>query len=238
MSLLNPCAQRVLEPEVMDDPSLDTEQHRAALRDLARINWLSDSSGIVWSPIRRLAQSTPGQRLRVLDIATGSGDIPLSLWKYAQRAGLQLDLTGVDISETALEVARKRSQQAEAEINFERRDVLQDPPQADYDVVVSSLFMHHLDRTTAVQLLRIKAAAARRLVLVNDLRRSRGGLMLAHLVTRVLTSSPVVRTDAVLSVKAAFTVEEALAVARDAGLVDTEIRRVWPYRFLLQWRRD
>jgi hypothetical protein len=75
-------------------------------------------------------------------------------------------------------------------------------------------------------------------VLVNDLRRSRIGLALAHVVTRLLTTSSVVHTDGPLSVRAAFTTQEALALAERAGLTGPTVRRIWPFRWLLTWKRS
>ena len=69
-------AQRQLEPEDMDDPAIATERLHGALTGLTRINFVSNSAGIVWSPIARLARKLNVDRLRVLDIATGAGDVP------------------------------------------------------------------------------------------------------------------------------------------------------------------
>jgi hypothetical protein len=82
------------------------------------------------------------------------------------------------------------------------------------------------------------ADAAERLVLINDLRRHPWGLFLAHFAGNVLSRSPVVRVDAVRSVRAAFTLEEARALAADAGISGAVVSRRWPCRYLLSWRRN
>ena len=79
-------ATRVCEPEAMDDPALDRQRHFAALRGLAWLNGLSASASIVWKPIAQLARQRKVDRLRVLDIATGAGDLPIRLWHMARRA--------------------------------------------------------------------------------------------------------------------------------------------------------
>ena len=98
---------RHLEPEIMDDPALDGERHREALRGLERINRWSSSSRIVWFPIKTLAQERTFSPLRVLDIATGAGDVPIQLWHRARRAGLPLEVDGCDQSPRAIEYAKK-----------------------------------------------------------------------------------------------------------------------------------
>jgi hypothetical protein len=75
------------------------------------------------------------------------------------------------------------------------------------------------------------------LVLVDDLNRSWAGLALASAATRLLTTSAVVHTDGPRSVRAAFTPSEALGLAEQAGLTGATVRRHWPCRWQLVWRR-
>ena len=229
--------QRLREPEDIDDPALDTAQLQGALRGLERINLLSASAGMVWQPIRRLARELKTDRLRVLDIATGAGDVPLRLWHKARRSGLTLEIVGLDVSERAVEFATRRAETCGARIEFRKLDVFSESLPTGFDVVTCSLFLHHLDEATARQLLRRMAEAAERLVLVNDLRRQAWGMFLAHFAGNVLSRSPVVRVDAVRSVRAAFTLEEARALAAEAGLSGAIVSSRWPARYLLSWRR-
>jgi 2-polyprenyl-3-methyl-5-hydroxy-6-metoxy-1,4-benzoquinol methylase len=175
--------------------------------------------------------------LRVLDLATGGGDVPLRLWRRARRAGLDWHLEGWDQSPVAINHARACAGRDGADVRFEVRDVLQDELPNDFDVVLCSLFLHHLDGEQAVRLLRRMAAAARHLVLVNDLVRSLAGWTLAQVATRLLCASPVVHTDGPRSVARAFTPAEARALAEQAGLRGAVVRRRWPFRYLLSWRR-
>jgi hypothetical protein len=226
--------RRRREPEIMDQPHLDPRQHRRALRGLQRINALSGSAHILWPALRDLARHTPTP-LRVLDVATGAGDVPLRLWRRARRAGLVMHFAGCDQSLTALEYARGLAGQHQADVTFFEADVLNGPLPAGYDVLTCSLFLHHLEEKQAVDLLRRMAQAARQLVLVNDLRRGTGGLLLAYAGTRVLSASRVVHIDGPLSVRAAFTLPEVRDLARRAGLENIALARRWPCRFLLCW---
>ncbi|MBX9582367.1 MAG: hypothetical protein K2X87_18855, partial [Gemmataceae bacterium] len=80
-------ARRERIPERMDDPGLDPAEHRRALAALARINRWSRSAAVIWRPIRDFARSA-GRPVRVLDVATGGGDVPKALAEKARRAGL------------------------------------------------------------------------------------------------------------------------------------------------------
>lgn len=234
MGLLSRRRQR---PEIMDQPDLQPARHVHALRGLARINFLSDSAGILWPAIAALARAVAPRPPRVLDVATGGGDVPIRLWRRARRAGLELHLEGCDISPVALEHARTAAARANAPLPFFEHDALSGPPPEKYDAVMCSLFLHHLDDEQAVAFLRRMAEAADRLVLVNDLERSATGLVLAHVVGRLLTTSDVVHVDGPRSVEGAFTRAEARSLAERAGLHGARVSWRWPFRWLLSWRR-
>ncbi len=229
--------RRCCRPEIMDQPGLSPERHRHALRGLARINFWSGSARILWPGLRDLARELAPRRPRVLDLATGGGDVPVRLWRKARQAGVALALEACDVSPVAIEHARAGAERAGADVRFFVHDALNGPALSGYDAVTCSLFLHHLDDDEACGLLRRIADGAGRLVLVNDLTRSLAGLLLAHLGTRLLTFSDVVHTDGPRSVEAAFTPDEARALAERAGLRGAVVARRWPCRWLLTWRR-
>lgn len=224
-------------PELMDDPSIDPSALRRALRGIERLNLWSNSARILWGPLRNALDRDPRRSLRVLDIGTGSGDLPVALWKRARRQGLSLEVDGCDVNATAVALAAERASACRAPSRFWQADALLDDIPSGYDVVMCSLFLHHLsDADAAALLLRMRQAAGR-MVLVNDLVRSRVGLWLAYAATAVLTASPVVRVDGPLSVRGAFTIAEAKCLADQAGMDGATVSACWPCRFLLRWER-
>ncbi len=237
MPLLSSLLSRNRQPEVMDQPGLDPVAHEHALRDLARINWWSRSASILWPTIRAHALKTH-RPLRVLDVATGAGDVPIGLLKRAVRAGLALEMSACDISETALHYAQKRATAAGVAIRFFHHDILTNPLPDGFDIVTSSLFLHHLDEADAIVVLQRMQANATRAVLVNDLERNRIGYITAWIGTRILSRSPVVHVDGPLSVRGAFSTTEALTLAEQAGLRGIKVSRHWPFRFLLSGERS
>jgi Methyltransferase domain len=233
---LLPALSRRLRPEVMDQPGLDPGRHRQALRGLGRINFWSGSAGTLWPPLAALARASP-RPVRALDLATGGGDVPIRLWHRARRAGLPLTVEGCDVSPVAVEHATRQAERRGAGVRFFVADALAGDLPGGYEAVFCSLFLHHLTEEQAAGLLRRMAAAAGRLVLVNDLVRGRAGLLLARVGTRLLSRSPVVHVDGPRSVEGAFTIAEARALAERAGLAGATVERRWPCRFLLNWVR-
>ena len=151
--------------------------------------------------------------------------------------GLKLEVHGADVSATALDFARRRAQRAGADVRFLRLDIHNDTIPSGYDVLISSLFLHHLTREQAIVFLQNLRQAAGAMVIINDLRRCRLGYLLAWMAGWTLTTSPVARVDAPRSVEAAFTLSEVAALAAEAGMDRFELSRHWPCRFRLAWRR-
>lgn len=221
----------------MDQPDVDPLAHSQALQGLRRINALSGAVGSLFAPIRSLAQEHGGQPLRVLDVACGGGDNTTALAERARREGLAVQVDGCDLSPQAVAIATRSAEERALGTRFFQADALHDPLPDDYDVILCSLFLHHLEEDQAVELLRRMAGASRCLVLVNDLIRSPLGYGLAWAGCRLLSRSPIVHFDGPVSVQGAFQLAEVRALAARAGLEGAELRRSCPERYLLSWRR-
>ena len=226
-------ARRDRQPEVMDQPGLALSEHEQALSGLSRINFFSATAGSYLRPLRGL-----GSPLRVLDIACGGGDVVRRLARYGARHDLGWHVGGCDLSPVAVEHARRSAAAERVAVDYFVHDALATPPPGEYDAIICSLFLHHLDEQPAVRLLELLAGTSGvRAIFLSDLNRSLLGLGLAHAACRLLSTSPVVHTDGPLSVRAAFTPAEAAAVAEKAGLRGATLRRCWPCRWMLSWRR-
>jgi 2-polyprenyl-3-methyl-5-hydroxy-6-metoxy-1,4-benzoquinol methylase len=235
--LISPLGRRRRQAEIMDEPGLDTVRHRQALKGLARINKLSGSCRIVRGPVFDLARSCYPRQLRVLDIASGAGDIPIQLWLQGREDGLNLHFEGCDRSQQAVEYASEEARRLGAEVRFFLFDALNQSIPDGFDVILCSLFLHHLDEDETAGLLRRLVRAAARMVIINDLVRSLRGLLLAYAGTRILSSSSVVHADGPRSVLAAYKLSEIRSLLREDEMGHITIEKRWPCRFLLVWRR-
>ena len=218
------------QAELMDQPGLGVGEHRAALDALGRGHRLLRTVDVLWAHIRELAAEA-GTPLRVLDVACGGGDVAVGLWRKSVAVGTPIVMDGCDISPVAIAPARELASRRRANVDFFERDVLRQPLPREYDVVVTSLFLHHLSQADAVRLLRDMADSARLSVLVVDQLRSRSNYWLSVAATRLVTRSRVARVDGPLSVEGAFTVDETQALAAAAQLDDVVIRKLPPFGF-------
>jgi 2-polyprenyl-3-methyl-5-hydroxy-6-metoxy-1,4-benzoquinol methylase len=228
-------AVRDRQPELMDQPDLARALHHGALRGLQRINGISFSVRVLWAEIQRAGLTRQNRPLRILDVACGGGDVAIGLCRQAARHSVAVEITGVDVSPVAVEYARQQASDSGARVLFAERDIIADGLPDRFDVVCCSLFLHHLDESDAVSLLSAFRDAAKQRVLVSDLVRSRSGYALCWIGTRLLSRSPIVHADGLLSVRAAWSVPEARELASRAGMPDAQLRRQWPQRFLLTW---
>lgn len=234
---------RLLQSEWMDRDDLDPGLHRQALRGLARLNSVSLGAGMLWKALRA-ELSTEGPNT-LLDVATGSGDLPLGLACRARQNRLPLAVTAIDRAPLALAEAEMAARglgigvSGEQSIRWVNSDALDDRnglPAGHFDFVTCSLFLHHLTEEQAVRLLAAMAARTRRLLLVNDLDRGYWGAFVVGLASRCLTRSPVVWFDGPASMGAAFTRPEARELAGQAGLHGARVSWRWPCRWLLEYR--
>jgi len=222
---------RDLQPEEMDDPQLPEDVHLAALKGLARLNRFTC---VAFSVYRRLSKLAVALRrpIRVLDVATGSGDMPIYWAKRAFRDGLAMHCTGLDISDTALKFATAQGRQARADVQFLQRDVLADRLPTGFDIITCGLFIHHLTPPQISRLLQSMQSAAGHAVVVCDLERTRMNLALVSAAAHGLTRSKIVHRDAARSVRAALTRDEFREIAEVALDRPVRVEGLPPCRFI------
>ena len=230
-------SHRVVLPELMDSPELAVAPHRSALRGLRRVNLLSQSAAAILMAIRSLPLRVGSSRpLRVLDVGCGSGDVTTAVCRRLNARGIAAELIGWDRSSTAVAEAVQRAGRTQS-VRFEVRDIFGEIS-GSFDVVYCSLFLHHFRDDQACQLLQRMQMLATQVVIVDDLVRSRRGLLLAAAGCRLLSRSPIVHADGPQSVRAAFTLAEIRSVAKKAGMETCRLRTHWPQRFSLTWCRE
>ncbi|MDQ3548158.1 MAG: methyltransferase domain-containing protein [Chloroflexota bacterium] len=205
------------------------------LRDIRRANRWFGGTRAIRDEIAPLARRNTAEPLSILDVATGSADIPVALVNWAEREGNGLRIVATDLQPAVLAVARAAVRPER--ITVEQADALSLPyPDDTFDVVTLSLALHHFEPEDAQRVLREMGRVARQALIVNDLERSRSGYLGAWLFAHLLTTNPMTRNDAPLSVRRAYTRPEALALAHAAGWHRARVRAVVPCRYMLTGR--
>jgi SAM-dependent methyltransferase len=220
--------RRSEEAEWLDESELDAAVLAAVLRDLARFNRAMLGH---WPIMRWLARATsPGERLSLIDAGCGYGDLLRAIRRWADRRGLALALSGVDVNPETIRIARAATAERER-IEFEVADVLRFRPAQPPDLIVCSLLAHHLSDAAIADLLRWVDRTARRGWLVCDLERHPVPYHVIGLAGRLAPLHPTVIHDGRISVARSLTREEWLERLDAAGI---SRHRVTVRRFLFR----
>lgn len=202
------------EPELMDRPQPVSAELERDLENLRQLNHYFGSYALIQRFMRRWIQ--PGDQIRIVDLATGSGDIPRLIVDHARSIGAKVKIDALDQQAATLEIARTLSADY-PEIAFVQADILKWEPSEPYDIVLNSLALHHFSEGDAVRLLRHCRDLSRKFVLVSDLRRGLLATVGVHLLTALIFREPMTREDGRTSAARAFSFDELDELARRAG---------------------
>jgi 2-polyprenyl-3-methyl-5-hydroxy-6-metoxy-1,4-benzoquinol methylase len=202
------------EVELMDRPQPVSAELERDLYNLRQLNRWFGSYALIRAFIRQWIKS--GDRVRIIDLATGSGDIPRLIVDLARKIGARVEITALDRQPATLEIAKSLSAKY-PEVNFTEGNILEWEPSEAYDMVLCTLVLHHLSDEDAVRVLRRCQDLARRFVLVSDLRRGWLTTIGVHLLTAFVFREPMTKYDARLSATRAFSFDEFDDLARRAA---------------------
>src|SRR5438094_3358095 len=210
--------------EMMDRPQPVSPELERDLERLRQLNRWFGSYRLVLRFMRRWFK--PGARMRVVDLATGSGDIPRLIIDYARKIGAHVEIDAVDQQPATLQIARTLSA-GYPEISYHEANILEPNGIEHYDIALCSLVLHHFSDEDAVNVLRRCRRWSKRFVLVSDLRR--GFLLQAgvHVLTAVIFREPMTRFDARLSAQRAFSFAEMCQLATQSGWKNFGHKKFW-----------
>ena len=200
--------------EMMDRPQPVTPELERDLQRIRQLNRWFGSYRLALRFVRRWIEHR--SRMRIVDLATGSGDIPRLIVDYARKIGAHIEIDAVDRQRATLEIAMKLSI-GYPEISYREANILEWHSAQNYDIALCSLALHHFSHQDAVILLRRCRALSQKFVLVSDLRR---GFLLrtgVYFLTSLIFREPMTRFDARLSAQRAFSFPEMRDLAVRAG---------------------
>lgn len=218
-------SQRSQAQELLDAPDLCREELWRNLEELALINRWLGGHRVTLQGLERLLSDR--QRLwRIVDIGCGGGDTLYALAHWARCRGLHLELTGVDLKPECLEFARQTCVGLEIEwvcSDYRRLS-------GDYDIILTSLFCHHLDSVSLHEFLCWARNRVRVALLINDLHRHPLAWAGIRLLTGLCSRSRLVRHDAPLSVWRGFSRQELAQLLLATGW-QAELEWCWAFRW-------
>lgn len=223
-------ATRVQAEELMDAGDLPAEVYAAVVADLARVNGVTLAAR---PTLAFLDRALAGRKtVRLLDVGFGDGDMLRRIARWADRRGIVADLVGIDLNPRS-EIAARAHSPAGLPITWRTGDYA-DCAGEGWDVVISSLVAHHMDRDQLVAFLRFMEAEAARGWLVNDLHRHRFAYAGFPLLAALARWHPIVRHDGTLSIARSYRPGEWPPLLAAAGIIDARVFRVFPFRLCVE----
>lgn len=229
MTFLTPLERAHDAVELMDGPA-SFEEIAGCFDAITRLNRFFVGSRLTLRHVRDLLDALPANRpVTVLDVGAGAADIPVTLVRWARRAGRRIRVLALDRDGATLTYARDYAA-GYPEITLVQGDALALPVRpGSVDVVISALTLHHLPPEEAVRYLAEIDGAARLGWVVNDLVRGRAAHRLVWLLTRIVTRSRMARHDGPMSVLRSYTPLEVAALCEKAGLFDVKVVHHAPF---------
>jgi len=222
--------------EWLDEPSLlPMSEVRQNLEDLRSVHTWGGARALERHLSARIrALGSPQRPLRILDVGAGSGDIAGRLQRGLRARGHRATVVALELRWRHLRAGRAMAAATPAPPAAAAAGDAFRLPFADgaFDLAISTLFFHHFSPEENRSLLAEMTRVAPQGVAVLDLRRHRAPALFVSLAGPLIFRSRVSVHDGLASVNQAYTVDEALAIAKDA-LPRVRARRVFPFRWLL-----
>ena len=225
---------RSLQPERIDTGDYTPEEYDRFLREIGFINRvLGDRRALNRTLLREIAFKDL-QSFSVLDVGAGSGELLRAIAVFARKSNRKSRLVGLELNERSSNAIAEESSDF-AEIEAVRADAFHLPfADNSFDYAICSLFTHHFTDENVVRILSEMNRVSRRKIFVIDLHRHRAAYFLYKLFCRVFFISPLVREDGSLSVLRSFTPDELENLGEKAGLKDVLMKRIAPFRIVLE----
>jgi len=215
--------------ERMDDPTVSFETWRACLVDLAKVNTLTLAYRPTLAFLNRIYDTGlwPQDRpVVILDVGSGYADTLRKIGKWAKARGLDVRLQALDMNPWSERAAERVP--GSADIHFLSENLFDHRGGA--DIVLSSLFTHHLDDMEVVRFLEWQEVNARIGWFVNDLLRHPFSWFGFSLLSRLMLWHPFVVHDGPISIRRAFRPEDWTVLLAKAGVHQARIESWFPFR--------
>jgi len=199
----------------MDLPNQDETVLRNDLENIARLNKTFGGRKAVEKIFHKLAHGI--DRLILVDLACGYGDHGRNLIRHANAHHRDITVIAVDMQFQTLQIARSVTS-SNQKMFFVQADARQLPfRKKGADLVFCSLALHHFAEKDASTVLQEMSRIARHGTACVDLLRSRLATYCIWLLTTFIIRDPMVRHDARLSARRAFSYKEMKSLAHRAG---------------------
>ncbi len=227
-------------PELIDLPeSYSQPEYAGSLTDIRTVNrYLGDYRATLKFFSALVSGIAADRPVKVLDIATGSADIPVAMARWARGRGIRVVITAVDINPLAIREAAAVTE-AYPEITVSVADGFSLPfEDGSFDIVLCAKTLHHFSEDDTVRILKAMYRLASVGYIVMDLRRNWVPWLLITMLSHIFSHNRLTRHDGPMSVLRSYTVAELGTLADSAGLAGHVIVRQPFWLMVLSGRKS
>ena len=222
--------KRSAQHEFLDSPDCDPALAAESYRFMEKVNRFFGGARNVRRFIEKAAAAhKSASPIRILDIGSGSCDIPIAVSRWARGRGIPVKFTCLEIFDSAVKIARaKIAESGETSIELLQEDVFTHCPSEPYDYAVASMCFHHFEDEKILELMRRLRTFVKRGVLINDLHRS--FLTWLGAVPMTAFSHEGVKHDSRLSIRRGFKIRELRELLMRLDDVSVSVKPTWLFR--------
>ena len=216
----------------MDSDKTDFDTFRACLIDLAKVNRLTLAYRPTLEFFEKLAKSGCLPRDRpvvIVDVGSGYGDMLRKIDRWTTRNGFKAELTGVDLNPWSTRAAKEVTA-PERPIRFITANVFDYRPSSPIDIIISSLFTHHLHDALLIRFISWMEENAAIGWFVNDLHRHPIPFHVFRVCSAALRLHYFVQHDGPISIARAFDASDWRGFLAAANIASPEIKWRFPFR--------
>jgi SAM-dependent methyltransferase len=225
--------RRSPEQELMDIESVSLEDYQACLRDLSTVNALTLTHGPILKWLDRATRDLkPSDKITVLDVGYGYGDLLRRIHSWSLRRGRNVELIGVDLNPMSEAIA-KAATPPDAPIRYLTGNVFDFRPEQPIDFIISSQTTHHLSNDELVTFITWMERVAGRGWFIADLHRHAIPFHAFRVLSRLARWHRFVQHDGPVSIARSFRRADWQQILAAAGLGSSEAEISWHVPFRL-----
>ena len=225
---------RSLKLERIDTGDYTPEEYDRFLYDIRLVNRFAGDRRALQKTLLKEIKKENLPEFSVLDIGAGSGELLRDVGKFARKQKRRANLFGLELNARSANAILEESKNYD-EIKSIQANALTLPfADKTFDYAISSLFTHHLTDEQIIKTLQEMKRVVRRKIFIIDLHRHRSAYFFYKIFCIAFRISPLVRQDGSLSILRSFKPDELTDLAQKAGLEKISVRKIFPFRLVLE----
>ncbi len=223
--IFNMFDKRETMPEFLDSVDCDSQVVDFSYKFMGLVNRFAGGAKVVKNFLaKEISSGLPNRSIKILDIGSGTCDIPLAVTRWAGEISQKIEFTCIETNEKALKIASRNIKKSGFNTLYLRRqDIFNFEPEQNFDYAIGSLVFHHFQDEQILDIIRKLRSYVRTGILINDLQRNFLNYMSCFLIMGVIPEK--LKHDALLSIRKGFRVNELYQLLKGIENVEVTVEK-------------